>query len=78
MRIGLTGGGSSVDSIVRQAEQAEADGFSSLWYASVVAGDPLAAMAIAGCVATAPSTATALMFLPPRMMKSDFRPASRR
>lgn len=48
MRIGLTGGGSSVDSIVRQAQQAEADGFSSLWYASGVAGDPLVAMAFAG------------------------------
>jgi len=48
VRIGLTGGATSVDKIVRQAEQAEADGFSSLWYASVVAGDPLVAMAIAG------------------------------
>jgi hypothetical protein len=35
-----------VDKIVAQAQQAEADGFSSLWYASSVAGDPLVAMAI--------------------------------
>jgi F420-dependent oxidoreductase-like protein len=48
MRIGLTGGSSSVDKIVRQAQQAEADGFTSLWYASVVTGDPLVAIAIAG------------------------------
>ncbi|OBF21806.1 TIGR03564 family F420-dependent LLM class oxidoreductase [Mycobacterium sp. ACS4331] len=48
MRIGLTGGGSSVESIVQQAQQAEGDGFSSLWYANGVAGDPLVAMAIAG------------------------------
>jgi F420-dependent oxidoreductase-like protein len=48
VRIGLTGGGSSVESIVHQAQQAEADGFASLWYASGVAGDPLVAMAIAG------------------------------
>lgn len=48
MRIGLTGGASSVDKIVRQAQQAEADGFSSLWYASIVEGDPLVALAIAG------------------------------
>jgi len=48
VRIGLTGGATSVDEIVRQAEQAEADGFSALWYASVVVGDPLVAMAIAG------------------------------
>jgi F420-dependent oxidoreductase-like protein len=48
MRIGLTGGGSTVDKVVEQAKQAEADGFTSLWYASVVTGDPLVAMAIAG------------------------------
>jgi F420-dependent oxidoreductase-like protein len=48
MRIGLTGGAATPDGIVRQAEQAEADGFSALWYASVVSGDPLVAMALAG------------------------------
>ena len=30
MRIGLTGGASSVDKIVQQAQQAESDGFASL------------------------------------------------
>jgi F420-dependent oxidoreductase-like protein len=48
MRIGLTGGGASVDQIVEQAAQAEADGFHALWYASGVTGDPLVAMALAG------------------------------
>ena len=48
MRIGLSGGGSSVGSIVNQAQEAETQGFSSLWYASSVAGDPLVAMAFAG------------------------------
>jgi F420-dependent oxidoreductase-like protein len=48
MRIGLTGGASSVERLVEQAVQAEADGFSSLWYASAVGGDPLVAMAFAG------------------------------
>lgn len=48
MRIGLPGAGSSTEKIVRQAERAEADGFTSLWYASAVMGDPLAAMAVAG------------------------------
>ncbi|WP_207843839.1 TIGR03564 family F420-dependent LLM class oxidoreductase [Williamsia soli] len=48
MRIGLTGGASSTDKIVKQAQRAEADGFSSLWYASSVAGDPLAALTVAG------------------------------
>lgn len=48
MRIGITGGGATADRIVEQAVQAEADGFSSLWYASAVFGDPLVAMALAG------------------------------
>jgi F420-dependent oxidoreductase-like protein len=48
MRIGLTGGASTVDKMVEQAARAEADGFASLWYASAIAGDPLVAMAIAG------------------------------
>jgi F420-dependent oxidoreductase-like protein len=48
VRIGLTGGGATVDKVVEQARQAETDGFTSLWYASLVTGDPLVAMAIAG------------------------------
>jgi F420-dependent oxidoreductase-like protein len=48
VRIGLTGWGSSVDQLVHQAKEAEAEGFTSLWYASVVTGDPLVALAIAG------------------------------
>ncbi|MDH6246497.1 TIGR03564 family F420-dependent LLM class oxidoreductase [Mycobacterium sp. OTB74] len=48
MRIGLTGGGSTLESIVNQARSAEEQGFTSLWYASNVAADPLTAMAIAG------------------------------
>jgi F420-dependent oxidoreductase-like protein len=48
MRIGLTGGASSVDKMIEQAVQAEADGFSSVWYPSAVGGDPLVTMAMAG------------------------------
>ena len=48
MRIGLTGGAATADKMIEQARQAEADGFTSLWYASTVAGDPLVAMALAG------------------------------
>jgi F420-dependent oxidoreductase-like protein len=48
MRIGLSGGAASVERMIEQAKQAEADGFSSLWCASGIAGDPLVAMAIAG------------------------------
>src|SRR6187549_2998319 len=48
MRIGLTGGAATADKMIEQAQQAEADGFTSLWYASLVTGDPLVAMALAG------------------------------
>ena len=40
MRIGLTGGGATVERMVQQAQRAEEDGFTSLWYASAVGGDP--------------------------------------
>lgn len=61
MRIGLTGGASTTDKIVRQAERAEADGFSSLWYASTVAGDPLAALAVAGRATVSIELGTAVL-----------------
>jgi F420-dependent oxidoreductase-like protein len=48
MRIGLPGGASSVDKMIEQAVRAEADGYTSLWYASAIGGDPLVAMALAG------------------------------
>ena len=48
MRIGLTGGAATPEKLIEQAQKAEADGFASLWYASVVQGDPLVAMALAG------------------------------
>lgn len=48
MRIGLTGGASTPEKMILQAKRAEAEGFSSLWYASVVGGDPLAWIALAG------------------------------
>ncbi|MDQ1395441.1 MAG: hypothetical protein QOG64_700 [Acidimicrobiaceae bacterium] len=48
MRIGLSGGAASVDRMIEQAVEAEADGFTSLWYASAIGGDPLVAMALAG------------------------------
>ena len=48
MRIGLNGGGASVEKMIDQAKQAEADGFHALWYPSAVYGDPVTPMAIAG------------------------------
>lgn len=61
MRIGLTGGASSTDKLVSQAQRAEADGFSSLWYASTVAGDPLAALAVAGRATSSIELGTAVL-----------------
>src|SRR5437868_7738216 len=61
MRIGITGGGATADRIVEQAVEAEADGFSSLWYASAVFGDPLAAMALAGRATTSIELGTSVL-----------------
>ena len=48
MRIGLTGAGNTPDAIIRQAEQAEADGFAALWYPGATFGDALVAVVLAG------------------------------
>jgi F420-dependent oxidoreductase-like protein len=61
MRIGLPGPGSTVDRIVRHAEQAEADGFASLWYTSAAAGDPLVAIALAGRATSTIELGTAVL-----------------
>ena len=34
--------------MIEQAQRAEADGFTSMWYASAVGGDPLVTIALAG------------------------------
>jgi F420-dependent oxidoreductase-like protein len=62
MRIGLTGGGSTAERIVSQAGRAEADGFTSMWYpSSAGAGDPLAAMALAGRATSTIELGTAVL-----------------
>ncbi len=61
MRIGLNGGGGSIDKIIDQAQQAEADGFSALWYPSAVAGDPVTPMAVAGRATTSIELGTAVL-----------------
>ncbi len=61
MRIGLSGGGANVDGIIRQAERAEAEGFTSLWYSSALGGDPLAAMALAGRATSSLELGTAVV-----------------
>ena len=61
MRIGLTGGGSSVTRIIDQAKRAEDQGFTSLWFPSAVLGDPLVAMSIAGHGTTTLELGTAVL-----------------
>jgi F420-dependent oxidoreductase-like protein len=61
MRIGLNGGASTVDRMVEQAVETEAEGFTSLWYPSAVAGDPLVAMAMAGRATTTLELGTAVL-----------------
>ncbi len=62
MRIGLTGGGTTADRIIGQAERAEADGFTSLWYPGAAGGgDPLPVMALAGRATASIELATAVL-----------------
>jgi F420-dependent oxidoreductase-like protein len=61
VRIGLSGGGATVDRMIQQAQDAERDGFTSLWYASGVGGDPLVAMAMAGRATTTIELGTAVL-----------------
>ena len=62
MRIGLTGGGATADRIVGQANRAEADGFTSMWYPSAAGGgDPLAALALAGRATSTIELGTAVL-----------------
>jgi alkanesulfonate monooxygenase SsuD/methylene tetrahydromethanopterin reductase-like flavin-dependent oxidoreductase (luciferase family) len=48
MRIGLSAGGSTAERAIEQAVDAEAAGFTSLWYPGAVGGDPQVQMALAG------------------------------
>ncbi len=61
MRIGITGSGTTVDAVVAQAIDAEAEGFSALWYSSMVCGDPLIAMALAARATTRIELGTAVL-----------------
>jgi F420-dependent oxidoreductase-like protein len=48
LRIGISGGGATVDRLIDQAVEAEADGFTSLWYAGGVGIDPFAVLGVVG------------------------------
>jgi F420-dependent oxidoreductase-like protein len=61
MRIGLGAGAPTIERIVEQAQQAEAAGFTSLWFPSAVLGDPLAAIALAGRATSSIELGTAVL-----------------
>lgn len=48
MQIGISGGGNTTERVIEQATEAEADGFTSVWYPGSTGGDPLVLMALAG------------------------------
>ena len=61
MRIGLTARGSTVDDFIEHARWAEEQGFQSVWYASVMSGDPLVTIAMAGRATTSIELGTAVL-----------------
>jgi F420-dependent oxidoreductase-like protein len=61
MKIGLSGGASSAERTIEQAQRAEADGFSALWYASGTGGDPLVGMTLAGRATSSIELGTAVL-----------------
>ena len=48
LRIGLPGGGATVDRIIDNAQQAEADGFAGLWFPGAAGIDPLVVLPLVG------------------------------
>jgi F420-dependent oxidoreductase-like protein len=48
LRIGLPGGGATVDRIIDNAQQAEADGFASLWFPGAAGIEPLVVLPLIG------------------------------
>jgi F420-dependent oxidoreductase-like protein len=61
MRIGLGAGAATIGRIIEQAVEAEAAGFTSLWFPSAVLGDPLAAIAVAGRATSSIELGTAVL-----------------
>jgi F420-dependent oxidoreductase-like protein len=61
MRIGLAATGTTIDKLIGQAERAEADGFSSIWFTSAAAGDPHVAMVLAARATTRIEVGTAIL-----------------
>jgi alkanesulfonate monooxygenase SsuD/methylene tetrahydromethanopterin reductase-like flavin-dependent oxidoreductase (luciferase family) len=61
MQIGLSAGAGTAERAIEQATEAEAAGFSSLWYPGAVGGDPLVQMALAGRATTSIELGTSVL-----------------
>jgi F420-dependent oxidoreductase-like protein len=61
MKIGLPGLGSTPEQVIRRAQRAEEEGFSSLWFTSGAGADPMVAMALAGRATATIELGTAVM-----------------
>jgi F420-dependent oxidoreductase-like protein len=61
MRLGLSGGGATLERMIEQAQTAEADGFTSVWYAGGVGGDPLVPMSHVGRATTSIELGTSIL-----------------
>ncbi|HET6954359.1 MAG TPA: TIGR03564 family F420-dependent LLM class oxidoreductase [Acidimicrobiales bacterium] len=48
LRIGISGGGQTIDRLIDHAREAEADGFTSLWFAGAAGVDPFAVLPLVG------------------------------
>lgn len=59
MRIGLTGGASSIEKAVAQAQRAEEDGFTSIWYPGGGGSDPM--LAAVGAATTSLEIGTSII-----------------
>ncbi len=61
MRIGVSGGGRDANRVAEQATRAEAEGFSTIWFAGGADGDPLLNAAFAGHATTQIEVGTAVV-----------------
>ena len=71
MKIGLTCWATGIDDVLAQATEADRAGFSSLWFASGVLGDPMVAMSIAGRETKRIELGTAMQQIPGRYSSGD-------
>ena len=60
MRIGVVALGSQADRVIAQAQRAEEDGFSSLWFTGAVPGDPFIPMTLAARATSSIEVGTAV------------------